>query len=342
MRPKFLLACALLSLGFTLSCTSPSTPPTLPDKMAVRVMSSEEGIMVVLLEKGREDPLKLEDSFSPAFSRDGSELYFAQVTPFKTENYHQIKRLELLGRQIVTISDGTAADESPAPAPTDLQVAFVSHPVGLDEIKSQDPSYTYWRLMVMDRDGKNRRFLDPEGPAPQLEPSWSPDCSTIAYVYRTTPTQFIPPDVLEKIRKKEKISREVMENVLKNYRSTIMLLDLSTGKRKELLPPEVLASYPCWSPKGDLIAFTSKEKPNKTSIWVVKPDGTDLRPVTSGTTDDHPSWTPDGQSLMFSRQESDRRVIYEVSLKTFKERKLLESVKGVKGIDTIDFPRAAP
>jgi hypothetical protein len=35
-------------------------------------------------------------------------------------------------------------------------------------------------------------------------------------------------------------------------------------------------------------------------------------------------------------------VIYEVSLKTFKERKLLESVKGVKGIDTIDFPRAAP
>lgn len=343
MRSKCLLVLACLTLLCFLSCTAPPPPPpTLPDKLAVRVKSSEEGVLIALLEKGREAPLKLEDSFSPAFSRDGSELYFSQLVQVMGKSCYQIKRLDLESRQIVPISDSTGQDESPVVSPNDLQVAFVSYPADLDEKKSQDPSATYWRLMVMDRDGQNRRRLAPDAPAPQLEPTWSPDGTKIAYVFRTTPSQFIPKEIIEKIRKKEQIKREQMEEVLKNFRSTLTIFEVSTGKRKELLPPDVLAYHPSWSPKGDLIAFTSKEKPDKTSIWVVKPDGTDLRPVTTGITDNHPSWTPDGENLLFSREENGRRVIYQVSLKTFREQKLLETVKDVKGIDALEFPRAAP
>jgi Tol biopolymer transport system component len=70
-------------------------------------------------------------------------------------------------------------------------------------------------------------------------------------------------------------------------------------------PLHVFYEDPVWSPDGQWIAFTrdvEKDYPThghytvSLTIWVVKPDGTQLRRVTDG---DRPTWSPDGQRLAF-------------------------------------------
>jgi Tol biopolymer transport system component len=58
---------------------------------------------------------------------------------------------------------------------------------------------------------------------------------------------------------------------------------------------------PAWSPNGGSIAFVSKRE-GYAHIYVMKADGSDIRRLTSGNTDDsRPSWSPDGRRIVFSR-----------------------------------------
>jgi len=63
---------------------------------------------------------------------------------------------------------------------------------------------------------------------------------------------------------------------------------------------------PAWSPEGDLIAFLSAAEPTDTGLYVVRPDGTGLRRLTSvptGTARSYfhasPRFSPDGGSLVY-------------------------------------------
>jgi Tol biopolymer transport system component len=303
--------------------------------VAFAVVTKDDAHVYVLDGKS-DDPMMLpSDTRTPSFSRDGGELYFAGAFKGKNEEFYQIKRLNLFTRNIETISNGTANDDFPAPSPDGLQVAFISSPVG----DSESPEGVHWRLWLMDREGKNRRLLDPNGPKTQIEPSWSPDSSKIVYVTQQSLDQLFPADIKERLQKGEKIPREELEKYIKQFRSPLMVFDFATGASKELTPPDVTASYPSWSPKGDLIAFTRQGTQNETSIWGIKPDGADLRPLTSGTSDSHPSINPDGQSLIFTREQDGKRVIWELNLQTLQERKFLEDVKGVQGIVAFERPR---
>jgi tricorn protease-like protein len=60
---------------------------------------------------------------------------------------------------------------------------------------------------------------------------------------------------------------------------------------------------PAWSPNGQLIAFNSNRDAASAldfDIWLVRPDGSGLRRLTSGTAVDiDPTWSPDGRRIAF-------------------------------------------
>lgn len=64
-------------------------------------------------------------------------------------------------------------------------------------------------------------------------------------------------------------------------------------------------SRPAWSPDGGLIAFAAilggKGMAETTRIFVVRPDGTGLRPLRGTRGGSDPVFAPDGRSLVFSR-----------------------------------------
>jgi len=70
-----------------------------------------------------------------------------------------------------------------------------------------------------------------------------------------------------------------------------------------------------WSPRGDLIAFTSKLRAGG-QVWIIKPDGAALRQLTDGAdgaTSVVPVWSPNGTSLLFQRQAGGKVTLWTMS-----------------------------
>ncbi|MGH9784209.1 MAG: TolB family protein [Terriglobia bacterium] len=59
-------------------------------------------------------------------------------------------------------------------------------------------------------------------------------------------------------------------------------------------------NFPLWSPRGDQIVFTRRHE-GDFELFSVRPDGTDLRRLTSAPgNDSHCAWSPDGEWILFS------------------------------------------
>jgi len=90
----------------------------------------------------------------------------------------------------------------------------------------------------------------------------------------------------------------------------LMLVGIDGTGLRPLLP-DVDASAPAWSPRGDTIAFTLAGHATETTtfnIATVRPDGTHLRtltdtPAPSGSFE--PAYSPNGNHLVFSQSTPD-------------------------------------
>jgi TolB protein len=72
-------------------------------------------------------------------------------------------------------------------------------------------------------------------------------------------------------------------------------------------------TQPRWSPRGDLIAYTSRQ--GRHDIWVVAPDGSQSRRVTNGEGDSQSaSWAPNGKHLVFQSRRGGRHQLYTTLL----------------------------
>jgi Tol biopolymer transport system component len=59
-------------------------------------------------------------------------------------------------------------------------------------------------------------------------------------------------------------------------------------------------NFPLWSPRGDVIMFSRIDQGDY-EIYTIKPDGTDVRRLTSSPGNDaHQGWSPDGEHIVFS------------------------------------------
>ncbi|MCL5952419.1 MAG: hypothetical protein M1132_11995 [Chloroflexi bacterium] len=122
----------------------------------------------------------------------------------------------------------------------------------------------------------------------------------------------------------------------------LALLDLTTGKRRDLTDPAMTAFEPAWSPDGKLIAYAAvRAVPHATgdgptldrllngrAIYILNPETGQSRALTQPgeqAMDGWPHWTSDGTYISYARRYADRTEVREIS-RDGKVDKLVRSV----------------
>ena len=124
-------------------------------------------------------------------------------------------------------------------------------------------------ITVIDADGKNKRLLKRAG---GLHPTWSPDGKRIAFISGV--------DVI----------------------NHVFVIDADGGNRTQLTHDFVRKRLPSWSHDGKRIAYVGDNV-----IWVVDSDGENPRQLTNIVTEEHPTWSPDSESIAFHSFKRDHR-----------------------------------
>jgi len=116
------------------------------------------------------------------------------------------------------------------------------------------------QIYIMDAYGANQRRVTFEGRY-NAEPAWSPRGDKIAYA-----------------------------SVAQGYRFDIWVVSPDGSGAKKLTDMPGSSEYPTWSPDGSLIAFINTQN-GRSDLYVIKPDGTRLRRVTTTGDVKMPKWS---------------------------------------------------
>ncbi len=121
-------------------------------------------------------------------------------------------------------------------------------------------------------------------PAPDLDPAWSPDGKTLAFV-------------------------SLRDGIQKIY-----IMDENGNNLRRLTDTVRVEAQPSWSPDGTRIAFVSGDNVT-TQIYIMNSDGTEVTQVTNGPGfNENPTWSPDGTMLAFWSNRSGNLQIYIIRL----------------------------
>ena len=193
-------------------------------------------------------------------------------------------------------------------SPDGRRLAF-SEPISADQ----------WAMVVMDADGTSRQRVFFEKGSAALGPRWSRDGAQIVFGLgsgfdtRNTPARIM---MMHADGSNARVltsgagagfpslspdGKRLVFRVWGNGADErgLRLLTLETGAVTRLTDDEH-DTFPVWSPKGDVIAFTSWRF-GDWDIYTIRPDATRLKRLTTALGNDaHSSWSPNGEYLMFS------------------------------------------
>jgi len=89
-----------------------------------------------------------------------------------------------------------------------------------------------------------------------------------------------------------------------NQQEEIYILDLINGTTRQLLGGVGFLLEPAWSPDGAWIAYYRGDANDTTTIYRVRPDGSDDQPlVAQGIAEFNPAWAPNGDLVYAFRSE---------------------------------------
>ena len=173
-------------------------------------------------------------------------------------------------------------------------------------------------ISIMDADGSNKQRIYSAGSGAAFAPAWSPNGEWIAFgLGGYLQARRTKPATIMLVRRDGTGLRELTPDSLNAgfpswspdgtrivYRfwgatEGLRILDVATGAVQVITT--AYDNMPFWSPDGSRIAFTRKHDGNNFDIYTIRPDGTDLRQLTTTPANDaHAVWTADGMSLMWS------------------------------------------
>lgn len=172
------------------------------------------------------------------------------------------------GSNLLRLTNNLLDDIDPHWSPDGKQIAFV-------RIMDSEPKQT--DLFLINADGSHERRLTthPAHDGPNI--AWSPDGRHIAFVS------------------------------LRSRTLDIHVLNLSNGDIKKLTNGDGASTEPHWSPDGQQIAYRNTHRERGMTIYVMKADGTNQRPLlpaSVGVQRYDPQWTPDSQRVLFKETEA--------------------------------------
>ncbi len=225
---------------------------------------------------------------NPAFSPDGSELYFVSARTGK----RQVFRIPIAAGEAEAITDFKGNLGSFAVSPDGKTVAFTGYEPPADEEKNKKEKRD-WRVVdrnpanmsvyvvpvAADADGKRAQRKLTDGKRHVSEMTWAPDSRTLAIVHQPTP-------------------------IVDDWtRSDIAELDVNSGTVKDIAATGAAEQQPFYSPDGKYLAYKRSVDPPKWAtadriVLVTRATG-EVRtlPATNDEEPDLLGWTADGQLL---------------------------------------------
>jgi Tol biopolymer transport system component len=228
-------------------------------------------------------------SAHPVWSPDGTQIVYSGSGEAREEDQDELEIyvMNADGSERRRLTSDHVLDAAPAWSPDGTRIAFA-------HMRGFGTGNTDGAIVVMDPDGNGRVEITshPDTPDEVFDsfPAWSPDGRLIAFTRATYPSSGSEPHV------------------------AVYTVDPKGGGERLLIEDAGDAS---WSPDGTRIVFTSTRDRNGQTcfhdcrpsgeIYVARADGTGVTRLTTSEADDQsPTWSPDGRSIAFVSDRSNR------------------------------------
>ncbi len=255
-------------------------------------------------------PEKRGATTTPDFSRATGKIVFQT----DRDGNNEIYVINPDGTGLLRLTRNASYDGYPAWSPDGTKIAFESNRGG------------FFQIYVMGSDGANPVRIT-EGPFENRFPSWSPDGKHVAYQSkRDNGLQIYAMDIESK--KERSVTRTWHKSGLPSWAPDGRSIAFTAnkllgwgvyimghdGSNIQALDTEGGSCRPKWKKDGSKIAYVSQKADNKGDVWVMKRDGSDKKRLTtdSANYDYFPSWSSDGQWIVYSKTSHKERGNWEL------------------------------